>query len=282
MSAGGSPNNAGGSSGAAGKPGGTGGAPSAGGAPGGTVSMECSKLANCDTFESYNAGQPGGAWAGFEVSSGSLSVDQTRGFAGSKKSVKITVTPGGGTARMRNNSPGVLPAVELYMRMMVWIDAPPKGSGHWNWMWGEGNAGPQSGGKLGNTFVASGGNLANGQTWMLYGGNGGGGYQDCFSTAQTKFPVGKWTCYEFHLDSKTNSGHSWINGRLDEIVGFDNAQSLVGQCLPDHNLTNGLWYVPKIDKAFFGFKMFHTLNETATAWLDDIAISTKRIGCPVP
>ena len=71
-------------------------------------------------------------------------------------------------------------------------------------------------------------------------------------------------------------------GRLDEIVGFDDAQSLVGQCLPGHNFTNGLWYVPKIDKAYFGFKMFHDLTETATAWLDDIAISNKRIGCPAP
>jgi len=287
MSTGGATNNAGGSggsAGSAGKPGGTGGAPSAGGAPGGTVAVECSKLANCDTFESYTtAGKPAGPWTGFETPGGTLAVDETRGFGGSKKSIKITVNPGGDmTARMRHMGSGLLPADELYMRMMVWMDAPPKGSGHWNWMWGEGNVSQKSGGKLSDAFIASGGNLNGGTTWMLYGGGASGGYQDCWAQAQTKLPVGRWACYEFHQNSKTNSGDSWIDGKLDEIVGFQDAQPLTGQCLPGNNFTNGLWYIPKVEKAFFGWKMYHTLSGTATAWLDDIAISTKRIGCPAP
>ena len=246
--------------------------------------MECAKLANCDTFETYaSASRPGGPWTGFEVAGGSLAVDQTRGFKGSKKSVKITVNPGGDmTARMRHSGGGLLPADGLYMRMMVWMDAPPKGSGHWNWMWAEGNASAKSGGKLNNAFVASGGNLGNGSTWILYGGGANGGYQDCYASAQTKFPLGRWACYEFHLDGKTNSGEAWVDGKPDSVLGFQDAESTFGQCLAGNNFTNGLWYVPKIEKAFFGFTVYHTLNSTATAWLDDIAISTTRIGCPAP
>lgn len=270
--------------GSAGKPAGTGGAPAAGGTPGGVASVECSKLANCDSFETYaNAGKPAGPWTGFETAGGTLSVDETRGFGGSKKSIKIAVNPGGDmTARMRHMGSGVLPADELYMRMMVWMDAPPKGMGHWNWMWGEGNVSQKSGGKLSDAFVASGGNLTGGSTWMLYGGGASGGYQDCFAQAQTRLPVGRWACYELHLNAKTNSVDAWVDGKFDEFLSVEDSQPLTGQCLPGNNYTGGLWYVPKVEKAFFGWKMYHTLNGTATAWLDDIAISTKRIGCPAP
>ena len=249
----------------------------------GVAGMECAKLANCDTFERYETTKrPGGPWAAFEVAGGSLAVDDTRGFKGSKKSVKITVDPGQEmTARMRHSGGGLLPADSLYMRMMVWMDAAPKGSGHWNWMWAEGSFGGQNGIKLNDAFVASGGNLQGGSTWMLYGGGAkAGGYQDCFASAQTKFPVGRWACYEFHLDGATDSGEAWVDGKPDSILGFQDGESTFGQCLPGNNFTNGLWPVPKIERAFFGFKMYHTLGGTATAWLDDIAISKTRIGCP--
>jgi hypothetical protein len=269
--------------GSSGKPGGSGGAAAAGGAPGGPASVECSKLANCDTFETYTtAGKPAGPWTGFETSGGTIVVDETRGFGASKKSIKITVNPGGDmTARMRHMGTGVLPADELFMRMMVWIDAPPKGKGHWNWMWGEGNVSQKSGGQLSDAFVASGGNLEGG-SWMLYGGGAKGGFQDCFASARTVLPVGRWACYEFHLDSKTNSVDAWIDGKFDEYLSVQDAQPLTGTCGTGFNYTGGLWYIPKVEKAFFGWKVYHTLTSTATAWLDDIAISTKRIGCPVP
>lgn len=277
--------NSAGVSGTAGKPG-AGGTPGTGGTPSGVLSPECSKLANCDGFESYTtASQPGGPWTGFEVDGGTLAVDQTRGFKGSSKSIKITVSPGTKMlARMRHSGAGLLPSDAIYMRMMVWMDAAPKGpAGHWNWMWAQGDAVAKSGGKLlGDTFVASGGDLKSGSTWMLHGAGASGGFQDCFAAAQTKFPVGRWACYEFHLDGKTNSGEAWVDGKLDEVLSFEDKQPLSGQCVVGNNYTNGLWYVPKIEKAFFGFKMYHTLGGTATAWLDDIAISTTRIGCPAP
>ncbi len=261
--------------------GGGAGTSSMGGGGGGAPGTPCAQLAHCDSFESYTTGsRPGGPWTGFEVG-GTLAVDETRGFGGSKKSVKIIATPGGGmTSRMRHSGAGVLPADEIYLRMMVWMDAVPKGEGHWNWLWGEGNASQQSGGKLNNAFVASGGSLASGRTWMLYGGGAAGGYQDCFAHAQTRFPLGRWVCYEFYLSSKTNTGHAWVDGRLDELLSFDDAQPLSGQCLPGHNFTGGKWFVPRIEKVFFGWKMYHTLDSAATAWIDDAAISTKRIGCP--
>ena len=277
----------GGSGGAAGSlAGGAGGkAESSGGAPmGGSHSAECTSLPNCDGFETYStSARPAGPWTGFEVTGGTLAVDETRGFGGSKKSVKITVNPGGEkTARMRHVGAGLLPADQIYMRMMVWMDAAPQGAGHWNWMLGEGNATQATGGKLSSAFIASGGNLTGGSTWMLYGGGASGGYQDCFAAAQTKLPTGRWACYEFHLNSKTNTGQSWVDGKFDELLAFEDAQPLTGQCLGGHNFTNGLWYVPRIEKVFFGFKIYHTLNATATAWIDDVAIGNKRIGCPGP
>lgn len=64
------------------------------------------------------------------------------------------------------------------------------------------------------------------------------------------------------------------------VLDVQNAQPLTGQCVPGFNYTDGLWYIPRVERAFFGFKVYHTLSGSATAWLDDVAISTKRIGCP--
>ncbi|MDX2024058.1 MAG: hypothetical protein SF187_27710 [Deltaproteobacteria bacterium] len=281
--AGGAPAGSGGAAaggGAAANAGGTAGKAATGGTSGAPGS-DCGKLADCDTFESYTPGsRPGGPWTGFETTNGSVTVDETRAFRGSKRSVKISINPAAEmTARMRHAGTGLLPADEIFMRMMVWMDAPPRGSGHWNWMWGEGTVTQKSGGKLINAFIASGGSLSGG-TWMLYGGSANNGFQDCFAQASTAFPVGRWVCYEAHFNGKSNSAETWIDGKRDELLSVEDAQPLTGQCVPGFNYTNNLWYIPRIEKAFFGFKVYHTLNASATAWIDDVAISTTRIGCP--
>lgn len=258
----------------------TGGRMAAGGAGGSGLS--CAELSNCDSFEAYASGsRPAGPWTAFEVSGGSLSVDETRSFGTGKKSLKISVSPGGEMlARMQHKGTGVLPAESLYMRMMVYMDEAPKGSGHWNWMGAEGTVAAKSGGRLSNAYVGNGGNLTGGSTWMIYAAGANGGFQDCFSAASTKLPTKQWACFELYLDAKTDRALAWVNGKPDDLLSVDAAVPLAGNCVPGFDYTNGKWFIPRLEKLYFGWRMYHTLAAPAAAWLDDIAIGTTRIGCP--
>lgn len=244
-----------------------GGAPNTGGnsnAGGSALMASVCKAPACDDFESYNKGnRPAGPWTSFDVTSGSLAVDDTRAFSGTK-SVKVTLNPSSNLkARMNRNGP---PGDEAYLRMMIYLNSKITGKGvfHWNFMMVEG----------GGTYVVSGGG-GSGDTFQHFAGGG----RDCFTHGDMPVPVGKWTCVEFHLNGKTDLAETYYNGVLDEftqIVGGDPVPGS-GGCLspPADN-----WNIPPPNTLHFGFTMFHELDASATMWMDDAVVSDKRIGCP--
>ena len=249
----------------------------------GPVAPACAQLPGCDDFENYTSGQrPAGEWTGFEVDGGSLAVDGTRGFGASRKSIKISVNAGDGgrKARMQHKGTGLLPADVVFMRMMFWMEgATPRGEGHWNWIWGDGDLSLKSGGLMNNASIATGGFLGSDNTFLLYTGAKQASFVDCFSPSSTKIPVGRWACLEFELNSTTNSVRSWIDGKLDLAASVEQGIPISGMCVAGHN-PPGLWLVPRPQRVFFGWTMFHSVGAPATAWLDDIAMATTRIGCP--
>ncbi len=254
------------------------------GGNGGTVvnAQPCSSIANCDDFEAYNAnGNPGGQWSGFATTGGSIAVDTTRAFSGTK-SVKITMTPSANEVHMRHGGYGMLPANNLFVRMQVWLDAAPTGDAlHWHWIQARGNVSAESGGKLGDVFLGPGASNG-GNSWILYGGGGSGGYQDCFISTNVRLPVGKWMCYEFQIDGAGNNLHTWIDGKLDEAGDLTAGAPLVGGCIAGHDFTNGIWYIPPVRDLFFGWHKYHTLAATRTIWVDDVIVSANRAACPKP
>jgi hypothetical protein len=220
----------------------------------------------CDDFESYNKGsRPGGGWTGFDVSgSGTLSVDDSKAYSGTK-SVKMTVSPSGDIkARMSRKGPG---GNEVFVRFMYFLDKKITGQGvfHWNFSMVEG----------GGNYIVTGGN-ATGNTFGHFAGGG----RDCAVHGSMPVPVGKWTCLEFHVNGKAKTAETYYNNVLDEFTQVtEGGDPLPGNsgCLAGSG-TN--WNIPNPDKVNVGFIMYHDLNAGATMWIDDVVVSDKRVGCP--
>jgi hypothetical protein len=235
------------------------------GGSGGVAAASC-VAPGCDDFESYNKGsRPGGGWTGFDVSgSGSLAVDDSKAYSGTK-SVKMTVSPSGDIkARMSRKGPG---GNEVFVRFMYFLDKKITGQGvfHWNFSMVEG----------GGNYIVTGGN-ANGNTFAHFAGGG----RDCAVHGSMPVPVGKWTCLEFHVNGKDKTAETYYNNILDEFTQV----TAGGNPLPGNSGCLGgsgtNWNIPNPDKVNVGFIMYHELNAGATLWVDDVVVSDKRVGCP--
>ncbi len=248
----------------------SGGTASAGGAgvPAGT---RCAQDPRCDDLEAYAVNsKPGGP---FSNSRGSLAVDGTRAYSGTK-SIKTTV---GGESRIDHGGYGLFPANKIFMRAMIYLDQVPQVSGlYWTFMHAQGG----TEGGLNNIFFDI-GSHSGGRRLTLYRGEASGGIQDCAATGQGSLVAGKWQCVEMEIDAATDAARIYFDGKLDEGLEVFAGGTPLGPCEPGQDFTNSVWYLPPITKIGFGPRTFRA-NTTATMWIDDIAVSDARIGCPPP
>jgi hypothetical protein len=243
----------------------TGGTPNTGGVATGAA---CATDARCDDIEKYNAGaKPAGEFSSYSENGGTFTVSTDKAFSGTK-ALKFTLPAGtsGKTVRMQHKGYGLLPRDEIYMRAMVFVETRIGGMDpfHWNIMQVEGNSGN----------IVTGGN--NSYKTFQHGVVGG---RDCFSHGGNLVPIGRWACWEFHVNGATNDVQSFFDGKLDiftEVTGGDPIPGGSG-CLGSN--ASG-WAIPNVQRAIFGFSSAHPMTTTATIYLDDIALSDKRIGCP--
>jgi hypothetical protein len=242
----------------------------------------------CDDFESYAAGgPPGGVWSTTQ-NGGSVTIDTTRARSG-KQSVKITAAASTGfrSVMIALQGQSLLPVAGnvVYGRMMFWLDSAPQTSVHWTFIDGQGLVPGQTyhavyryGGQLpidsDVTFVGS-ELLANYDTPDSYDTPAIGPSSDCWLHSNARVvPVGAWTCAEWSFDGPNNTMHFWMNGVADTDLTMDGT----GQGCVNQPSTYA-WLAPSFARIDLGWESYQA-DDARDFWIDDVAIGTRRIGCP--
>ena len=284
---------AGGSAGAPGSAGsaGTGSAGSAGAASGGSAGSAAAGSGGlggsgsglcptgalfCDDFEEDAVGQPPADPWRASTNAGTVAVDSTRAFSGSK--AVLATAPNGPNYRrafigLGSGSP-IFPgaASELYGRAMIWLEAAPT-EVHWTMIQAQGRA-------AAGTHDAEyryGGQHGTGRLMANYETNNNV-RTDCWDHSETVVPTGKWACAEWRFAVATNEMQFWLDGtEVSDIHVTDRGEGCGGNDL------NGQWLAPPaFDNLFLGWEHYQAWSGDIRIWLDAVAVSTQRLGCPAP
>ena len=228
----------------------------------------------CDDFEKYT---PGGSLAPTwttDLTGGMVRVDTSKPFAG-KQAVHISAATGvTNLLQIVNQGAPVfpLPGNMFYGRMMYWLSEMPPD--HTNII--------QASGVLpGSTQIAK---YAYGIKYKRLMA----GYTiraretdsptvDCGNApAATGYPEKQWVCLEWQFDGSKDEMHHWVNGQAQPAVDVVKTGGCSeGGAAP----ANGRWQAPVFNKVMLGFYA-HPYATQIDVWIDDVVISTQRIGCP--
>jgi hypothetical protein len=235
----------------------------------------CSGHIFCEDFESLTlGGMPSGAWRTRRAQYGSAAgdvvrVDDKHAFSG-KQSVFFGSSAGGPSSTINPTAWKPWAADELYGRIMLYFeDIPGRVAGQPDHAPIVRGSGPVAGG--GNAAVHIGANnlpMGRAAPYSLFFGLG----CDTARTAQkVEFAKGRWLCYEWLWNRKTNGFASWLDGAALMGLEFTKASAQSG---------GACWTVPQVTSMDFGWLQNHATTDKLSMWLDAIAISDKRVGCP--
>jgi hypothetical protein len=276
----------GGQAGTGGSGGGTSGnAGSSGTGVGGGSSHPCDTALFCDDFESYLPGEaPDGPWAARE-DAGTVAVDSEQKVSGNQ-SVKFTTDAGGGGAALIRLTDAAFPVPgnAFYGRMMYRLESAPTASVHWTILAGGGvvpNAthhalyryGGQHPVMDGQSFVGS-QLMANYETPDWYSNMNTPG-SDCWQHANGDvLPTGAFVCVEWFFDGPNDEMRLWLDGNpIDSVTVTGSGQGCV-------NAANDFtWSAPEFETLDLGWE-FYQQDAARTVWIDDLVISTTKVGCP--
>lgn len=238
-----------------------------------------------DDFEAHGAGlQPGAPWSEATFKSGAVvEVDATRAFGG-EQALHI-VTPRGaryrrGYAALHLKGPVPDAMSGMFGRAMVFLDAAPVALAgapavHWTLMQGEGRSADDrynSIYRLGVEGASGLGLMANFETTPPV-------TTDCKQASSLELPVRRWTCVEWHMEVASNEMEFWLDGR--RIVHVTGRPKAADACRG--NDLQGEWRAPpKFDSLYIGFERYADSANDQELWVDDVAISKRRVGCAVP
>ncbi len=254
------------------KAGGSGGTIGTGGAAG---------LAFTTDFEQEITGKlPAAPW---RINGGAdVTIAEGRAYSG-KKSMKV-VSSSGETMASLSATPLLTRSRSIaYTRFMVWMDAYPTpnatDTGHWDLFKYSGNM--KSTNLNINGYLAFGGFSNQSQKFHVYGNDvSNKGIQDCSKGAAFAVKPKTWACVEIKVDAESllQYGVS-VNGK--PIAQFSFLYDSPGSaCVPDWNVTKGIWYLPEILSIKLGFNHIHAQVAPVTVYFDDVAVADHPIGCP--
>jgi hypothetical protein len=226
----------------------------------------CAGALFCDDFEAYTS-TLGVQWTTY-ILNGTVSIDTVQHRSGAK-SVKFTVTGNQAyrKAFMSVAQPFPVANNAFYGRMMIYATKAANDGVHWTMIEGQG---PGTGG-ITTALVRYGGQhmqtlMANYET--------AGKASDCWQHSQTKMPEGKWACMEWYFEGPTNTQKFWLDGKaIDDLTVVGQGQGCVSQG------TEGKWIFPTFERLQLGWESYQT-DDAREVWIDDVAISTRQIGCP--
>jgi hypothetical protein len=235
-----------------------------------------------DDFESRRAGElPGAPWSEATFKSGAvINVDAAHAFSG-KQALHIH-TPRGAKYRrgylaihLKNPVPGAQHA--MYGRARVYLDAAPIAlSGappvHWTLLQGEGRSADDRYNSIYRLGVEGGdglGLMANFETTPPV-------TTDCKVNSARALPVRRWTCVEWRLAAASNEMQFWLDGH--KVVRVAGRAKAANACRGDD--LHGEWRAPpKFDSFYIGFERYADSANDQDLWIDDVALSARRIGC---
>ncbi len=268
----------------------TGGTPATGGTianTGGTVANTGGTPSNPAPLFSHDfeadpeGGVPAGMWSG--NGEGKVKVSTEKANSG-KKSIKIVSASGDATIRLASDKVLKGTRKTAYLRFMVWMENfPGKGTDVPHWDLAAHHGLIKGGGFNINGFYSVGGFADSTYKMQLFGDDTSGkGRSDCTKAAPLTLPLKQWNCIEFKIDENDILQYGWnVNGKALQQFSFlyDTAAAA---CVPNWNITNGVWYLPEIQYTKIGFRHSNTQTKPVTLWIDDVALSDKPIGCPAP
>ena len=227
---------------------------------------------------------------GRDYNSGAIiTVDGEHAFSG-KQAMHI-ITPSGAEKRrgyVAIHLHGPLPQLqsEMYGRVMVWLDEAPlapieKSNAlpagplplQWTLLQGEGRSADDRYNSIYRLGVMDQGGtqlMANFETTPPIRTN-------CMQQSKRALPVRRWACIEWHMAVASNEMQFWIDGKdITHVKGRAAAADACG----GHDLQDRWLAPPRFDSLYLGFERYgDTLNDQ-NLWMDDVALSTRRIGCP--
>jgi len=238
----------------------------------------------CDDFEDDVAGQfPGAPWQNQTGSGATAQVDGVQAFSGSK-AVHVSAPAGQAYRRgyfsLQQGSSNIFPAAsdEMFGRAMFFLDATPNAVVHW-------------------TLIQAEGRAANGthDAYYRYGGQQQGGaglmanYEtnnnvstDCYAHSATRMPVQRWACVEWHFRVSITAMQLYLDGNeITDMHVTDRPTTAGSGCLG--NGVNGEWLAPPaFTTLHLGFERYQQPTNAQNVWVDDVVVSTQRVGCPAP
>jgi hypothetical protein len=273
-----------GGSGGSGQGGSSGGAASGSGGSGGSVNPSgCDGHLLCEDFESYAVGSPpGGQWTITKNGTGtSLVVDSLQKKSGMKAAHFSGSLNNSNSLHMSAQGAPVFPVPgdSLFVRYMMFVQTYPGSKNeemHTRLVW----VGFQ--GMVLNTS-AGGINTNNNKVYAMetYNGIGverlsSGHYRDTSMRMPQAPNVGQWVCWEFEVDNKGGPPAGVSGGALTHVwrEGSELKLSVKGG-------EGETWGPVPFEMLNFSFFSYQTASEPSDFWLDDLAMDTKRIGCPM-
>ena len=262
--------------------------PSSMGSAGNANAEPCATALFCDDFEAFPMGAPPAAPWSNNMKGGTIAVDSEHVHSGTR-AVKISAAAATGyrSALINLQNTTFLPTASnvVYGRMMFWLDSAPTTSVHWTFIDGSGKVpgqayhalyryGGQSPITNGSDFVGS-ELMANYDTPDSYSSPAVGPSSDCWlHSDQIVVPVATWACAEWRFDGAANQMQFWLDGsEVTSLAMTDTGQGCVNQpaTFP--------WSAPSFERIDLGWESYQA-DDARTIWIDDVAISTEKIGCP--
>src|SRR5690606_7203606 len=149
------------------------------------------------------------------------------------------------------------PVVNIYGRMMVWLDATPPGDVHWTLIEGRGQTTDGFLAKYRYGGQKSGRLMANYDTE--------GRATDCWGHSQVRMPAARVACVEWHFDAARESLELWVDG---DHINDAAVVSVGGGCI-GHDLDDR-WVAPQsFEELSVGFERYQEAEDQAL-WLDEV------------
>ena len=246
----------------------------------------CARAWFCDSFEDDTVGElPSAPWQEETYRSGAvIEVTRDRAFTGTQ-SLRV-YTPKGAPRRgyVAIHSAPVFPAAdhEMYGRAMIWLDAAPQSltdsTVHWTLLQGEGRSADDrynSIYRLGAELQGALGLKANFETTPPV-------RTDCRQHSASTLPTNQWTCVEWHMSVAKNEMQFWLDGReLSDIHIRERGAAADSHCAHQEDL-QGRWLAPpRFQSLYIGLERYEDTVNDQHLWIDDVAVSDGRVGCPV-
>ena len=236
-----------------------------GGAGGGNAG--CNGALFCDDFESY-AQVPGAPWTVRKNAQGNVVIDGAQHKSGTK-AAKFTTTGAMSYQQAFISLSSVFPVAQnaFYGRMMIYATEAANDGVHWTMIQGDG---PAPGG-ITSAKVRYGGQQ---QKRLMANYDSVGKKSDCWQHSATKMPEAKWACMEWYFDGATNTQKFWLDGAaIDDLTVTGQGEGCIA------HETEDKWVFPTFASLSLGWESYQT-DAPREVWIDDVALSTTKIGCP--